>query len=269
MTSISDHAQGSPVAQGFPVAQGSRPPLWAPWYGIGFGHAVARFWRKAFIVHGRASRSEYWWACLFQSLILVALTVAGVLIDSSLFGVDSDATPVADTLTILWGVITIVPDLSVSIRRLHDENLRGWWVLLSYALELVALVMLIAGVAVGVVSKNAGASVWWFIAAVACYLLGEVVSVVLMVLPSRPQGTRFDRPPVPTGVQTATGGMLGMDAAVTTMPSRDGQTALSQPASMPICPGAPARRTSDETPSASELSQPELSQPEPWQDETR
>lgn len=191
----------------------TRPPLWAPWYGIGFGRAVARFWRKAFVFHGRASRSEYWWAFLFLMLGSVALAAVGATADSAMAGAGGDSSPTADALSTLWLVVTFIPDLSLTIRRLHDENLRGWWVLLPYALELAAVVALVAGVAVGVVSGNASTSVWWLVAAVACYLLGEVAGAVLAVLPSRPQGARFDRPPVQAGFRTATGGLVGMDAS--------------------------------------------------------
>ena len=42
-----------------------------PYYGASFGIAVRRFLRKYISFSGRASRSEFWWAYLFQLLVSI------------------------------------------------------------------------------------------------------------------------------------------------------------------------------------------------------
>jgi uncharacterized membrane protein YhaH (DUF805 family) len=67
----------------------------------------------------RASRSEYWYFLLFYNIGVLA----GVAIDTWIIGL-----PI-----IAWTFIlaTILPLLSVSVRRLHDLDRSGWWVLLD------------------------------------------------------------------------------------------------------------------------------------------
>jgi|GraSoiStandDraft_57_1057295.scaffolds.fasta_scaffold43490_2 uncharacterized membrane protein YhaH (DUF805 family) len=83
---------------------------------------------------GRASRSEFWW---FQLFILLG-EVAAVLVD--VFGNFTmlDGSPLA---TVFW-LATIIPDLAVMARRLHDTDASGWWLLLML-IPLIGMVVLI------------------------------------------------------------------------------------------------------------------------------
>ena len=69
---------------------------------------------------GRASRSEYWWYSLFASLI----SLLGAVIASTLYGDPSELT----LFDIVW-LLIFLPGLAVGIRRLHDVNKSGWWLL--------------------------------------------------------------------------------------------------------------------------------------------
>jgi len=69
---------------------------------------------------GRASRSEYWWYSLFASLI----ALLGAVIANTLYGDPSEL-----TLFDIVSLLLLLPGLAVSIRRLHDVNKSGWWLL--------------------------------------------------------------------------------------------------------------------------------------------
>ena len=71
---------------------------------------------------GRASRSEYFYWTLF----VIILSIISLIIDQVAFPY-SGWSP-TNSLTAL---ITFLPGLAVSIRRLHDVNRSGWWLLLS------------------------------------------------------------------------------------------------------------------------------------------
>lgn len=190
--------------------QSQKPPLWAPWYGIGFGQAIVRFFRKAFVFHGRASRGEYWWIWLFTVLVVLAVGalaggVAALLgmrfdIDANLE--DSPVGMVIDQATTIAQLVLCIPSLSLSVRRLHDENRRGWWVLLPIVMMVGAFVallaVLIAGdVLSGTVDRDdytAQTVVVAMLVFFGMYLLSMLSSVILMVGPSDPRGARFDRP---------------------------------------------------------------------------
>ena len=69
---------------------------------------------------GRASRSEYWWYSLFASLI----ALLGAVIANTLYGDPSEL-----TLFDIVSLLLLLPGLAVGIRRLHDVNKSGWWLL--------------------------------------------------------------------------------------------------------------------------------------------
>lgn len=78
-----------------------------------FQTSVKTCLNKYIDINGRASRSEYWWFALF------CFVVSGVamIINHVLYGV----------VVLLF----ICPILAVQIRRLHDDDMSGWWVLLA------------------------------------------------------------------------------------------------------------------------------------------
>ena len=65
---------------------------------------------------GRASRAEFWWFVLGTILLQAA---AGVV----------DAVLPGDLVGGLLGIFLLVPSLAVSVRRLHDSNRTGWYIL--------------------------------------------------------------------------------------------------------------------------------------------
>ncbi|MEP1231016.1 MAG: DUF805 domain-containing protein [Litorimonas sp.] len=86
-----------------------------------FVTAVKTCFRKYFRFGGRARRSEFWYWALFT---IVAGMILGV-IDVLLFdGVTEELSPVST----LFSLVTFIPGLAVSWRRLHDINRSGWWV---------------------------------------------------------------------------------------------------------------------------------------------
>ena len=77
---------------------------------------------------GRSIRSEYWNYTVF---IVVLSTVTDYL-DANIQGVSFLESDLIGTLSILLIIITFIPSLSVSVRRLHDVNKSGWWLLLIF-----------------------------------------------------------------------------------------------------------------------------------------
>ncbi len=75
--------------------------------------------------NGRATRSEFWWYCLFTFLVGVVLGILGITI-----------------LTTIVGLALLVPNIAVSVRRLHDTGRSGWWMFL-YILPLIGAIALL------------------------------------------------------------------------------------------------------------------------------
>ena len=92
-----------------------------------FGGSIAMCFSKYATFQGRAPRAEYWWFILF-----IALGHIAILILASLF----DSAAASGTLYGLFTLGTLLPTLAVTVRRLHDTDRSGWWLLM----ELVPLV---------------------------------------------------------------------------------------------------------------------------------
>ena len=118
--------------------------------------------KKYSVFGGRARRKEYW---LFMLLYFIAMVMAALFDD--LVGVElslSFAEPVLffffGMTTDGWGVFScivflglLIPEIAVSVRRLHDINCRGWW-LLIFLTVIRALVIVIFACIRGTVGEN-------------------------------------------------------------------------------------------------------------------
>jgi uncharacterized membrane protein YhaH (DUF805 family) len=69
---------------------------------------------------GRARRSEYWWYVLF---VVIASLVLG-LIDEMVIGMG--------LLGGVFALATLIPGIAVGVRRLHDRDMSGWWLLIGF-----------------------------------------------------------------------------------------------------------------------------------------
>ena len=101
---------------------------------------------KYAVFSGRARRKEFW---LFILLSIIAGIVAGVI--DGMIG-----TTVAEIYGIFGLIVTLgllIPGIAVSVRRLHDRNLRGWW-LLIYFTGIGAIVLLVMYCMRGTVGEN-------------------------------------------------------------------------------------------------------------------
>lgn len=74
---------------------------------------------------GRSSRREYW----MYTLVLVLMSIVLGILDGVILG----EAALSQLLTFgnVFSLATLVPSLSVSVRRLHDIDRSGWWLLLS------------------------------------------------------------------------------------------------------------------------------------------
>jgi len=84
---------------------------------------------------GRSDRKEFWYYVLFYVIVSAILSV----IDNVLFGgrtfeaSGTNWSAHADgPLTSIFGLASLIPSISVSVRRLHDIAKSGWWVLLWF-----------------------------------------------------------------------------------------------------------------------------------------
>ena len=73
---------------------------------------------------GRARRSEYWYFVLFNLIVNIVTT----LLDNVL-GTDFEGS--GGILSTVAGLALFLPGLAVGVRRLHDTDRSGWWILIG------------------------------------------------------------------------------------------------------------------------------------------
>ena len=115
--------------------------------------------KKYAIFTGRARRKEYWLFFLFSLIISIVLMVLDVMIGT--FSREGGV----GLLSSIYSLAVLIPGIAVSVRRLHDTDRSGWWLLLGL---------------------------------VPC--IGGVVLFVFMVLDSTPGANRFGANPKETAV---------------------------------------------------------------------
>ena len=91
---------------------------------------------------GRASRSDFWWWLLAYFLALLALGLVDNLIVGPALGFESGDENARQPLSMLFALILLIPNFALDVRRLHDIDKSGWWLLLAI-LPFIGLLVLI------------------------------------------------------------------------------------------------------------------------------
>ncbi len=95
---------------------------------IGFVDAVKLFFKRYKDFDGRSARAEYWWVQLFYAISVIIL-----IIPMGLFSGPSGAPSLLTALpVIVFALIGLLPMIALSIRRFHDQDKSGWFLLLSF-----------------------------------------------------------------------------------------------------------------------------------------
>ena len=82
--------------------------------------------KQYFGFRGRTRRREFWWAFLFNTIVGFVV----VFLDGFVFS-DYDSLKYNGLLIGIYMLASFLPLLALQVRRLHDTNKSGWWVLLS------------------------------------------------------------------------------------------------------------------------------------------
>lgn len=142
---------------------------------------------------GRASRPELWWYVL---ALVIAFVVLGIV--ESILGIHRMILGMYGPLTLLLWLATIVPSLAVGVRRLHDTNRTGWWILLPVIPEALMIVMAIAtGGAIaaggGMAAAAGGLAITGLLGLIT--FIGAIVVLIFYVMPGTPGDNRYGPSP--------------------------------------------------------------------------
>jgi uncharacterized membrane protein YhaH (DUF805 family) len=111
-------------------------PIGLPGQGDGiprtFARSISLCLSKYANFQGRAPRPEYWWFILFVALVNACFSALAA-------GLASDG------VRLVGGLVALafsVPSMAVGVRRLHDVDRSGWWLLIGLV-PLIGFVLLV------------------------------------------------------------------------------------------------------------------------------
>jgi uncharacterized membrane protein YhaH (DUF805 family) len=142
---------------------------------------------------GRSRRMEFWMWKLFVFLVGMAFSVVMIAVGgASLAGGDPESIAAAGgsmmivmLVYLLFGLAVFIPDLAVTVRRLHDTNRTGWWILAPFVPYAVGIAAIVGGGSTGAQDGATAGGVVGLVAMLVAVVLG-IVLLVFMFL----EGTR-------------------------------------------------------------------------------
>lgn len=90
---------------------------------------------------GRARRREYWMFVLISAVIAFVLGIIDEIVGIKLF-------------TSLYSLFILIPELSLTFRRLHDIDKSAWWLFIAFVPIVGAIILFVFSVKPGTVGTN-------------------------------------------------------------------------------------------------------------------
>lgn len=115
--------------------------------------AVKTCFSKYATFSGRARRKEFWYWYLFTCLTTIAAFLLGCLIAIIFQESNIGVAEVFILSNGIWSLIIFLPNLAVTVRRLHDVGHSGWYYLISI-IPLVGVILLLIALCTDSVDDN-------------------------------------------------------------------------------------------------------------------
>lgn len=88
------------------------------------GQSYYLFWKNTLNFKGRTRRSDYWNVYIINALIMLVLSFLNLI--------DVEGLQIITTiLSVLYSLLMFVPQISITVRRLHDVGKDGYYILLG------------------------------------------------------------------------------------------------------------------------------------------
>ena len=194
-----------PYSNRFPVAENHRRPH------VDFGLAIKLFFKNYAVFRGRASRSEYWWVVLFNLIISIAVQALVAMVQgagllsaltsrsrSESFAISTSGVVFA-MLPLVWLLAIIIPCLALTVRRLHDVNHSGWWVMAPALCGIAsAIMMILAFVAAANDGKPSMPLLTISIVLFVAIFVVNIILLIFVISDSHPEAwKKYDKEPLP------------------------------------------------------------------------
>lgn len=163
---------------------------------VDFIQAIKLFFANYVNFKGRSTRAEFWWAILFLFLLFYVCDL------------------ISGYLSTIAYIAVFLPSLAIAVRRLHDINRAGWWLIIFYVLMSTGCIAVLWGLGMflaelpalpqeqmveELTQKIATGNVPSIGAALFGYVLMFVVAIIYIVWLAKPSGPDNEYGPNPYG----------------------------------------------------------------------
>ena len=104
--------------------------------------------KKYAVFSGRSRRMEYWFFVLFNLIVAFVLALIDMLIGTF------SAMQNIGLLSGIYSLAVLIPTLAVTVRRLHDIDRSGWWILINLIPLIGSIVLLVFSLLPGTPGSN-------------------------------------------------------------------------------------------------------------------
>lgn len=98
---------------------------------MNFSQSVKSVYSRYVLFSGRAGRPEYWYFALFSFIVQIAIAMVSIASENA-----------SNILMAIFILGSLLPSIGVGVRRLHDTDRSGWWMLIGI-IPLIGTIVLI------------------------------------------------------------------------------------------------------------------------------
>jgi len=96
-------------------------------------------WQKYAQFSGRSRRKEYWMWVLVNIIVYAVLYIGALVLISQ----NSNLGWLLMIVAGVYALAALIPGVAVAVRRLHDTNRSGWWILISLVPVVGGIIILV------------------------------------------------------------------------------------------------------------------------------
>lgn len=144
--------------------------------------------KKYTVFSGRARRKEYWFFVLFNTMVFLLMSVIDALIGTY------DPITEIGILASIYSLGVFLPSMAVTVRRLHDTDRNGWWILLPILAVIIGVILIT--IIIPTVDNTGSSATSGIIIVVGLLMLASYIMLfVFMVLDSTPGTNNYGANP--------------------------------------------------------------------------
>ncbi len=100
-------------------------------------------WQRTGEFSGRSRRKEFWYFQLFSWGPIYLLVACALIFGPAIIAEPNKTARIVFGIYGLYMILAIIPSISITVRRLHDAGLSGWWYFISFVPVIGAFILIV------------------------------------------------------------------------------------------------------------------------------